>query len=100
MRILGRVPRRRHYVVAYDVGDARVRRRVVEVLRGTGRRVGLSVFEITVTAAELRLLEGRLRELIDSRTDRVLVYGCCRRCRGASLQIGMRWAGMHVCDAE
>jgi CRISPR-associated protein Cas2 len=66
-------------LVAYDVAtesaEGRKRlRKVAQVCEAHGQRVQKSVFECTLTAAELELLMHRLWQLMDPRADSLRVY--------------------------
>jgi CRISPR-associated protein Cas2 len=64
---------RRRYLIAYDITDDRRRTRAFNTLGDFGESVQYSVFFVDLTSSELVLLRGKLRELIDERTDQVLV---------------------------
>jgi CRISPR-associated protein Cas2 len=66
-------------LVAYDVATdsaagRRRLRRVAKACEAYGQRVQKSVFECTVSAAQLTLLEHRLREEIDPAEDSLRIY--------------------------
>ena len=64
---------RRRYLIAYDITDDRRRMRVFNTLGDCGDSVQYSVFFADLTASELVVLRGRVRALIDERTDQVLI---------------------------
>jgi CRISPR-associated protein Cas2 len=64
---------RRRYLIAYDITDDRRRTRAFNTLGDFGDAVQYSVFFADLTASEMVLLRGKLRELIDERTDQVLL---------------------------
>ena len=64
---------RRRYLVAYDITDDRRRTQAFNTLGDFGDWVQYSVFFADLTASELVVLRGRLRALIDERTDQVLI---------------------------
>jgi CRISPR-associated protein Cas2 len=64
---------RRRYLIAYDISDDKPRTRAYNTLGDFGDAVQFSVFFADLTASELVVLRGRLRELIDERTDQVLL---------------------------
>jgi CRISPR-associated protein Cas2 len=79
------------YVVVYDVSDDRRRERVADALCNYGIRVGLSVFEVNLTAAEAARLRARAEDLIAPSTDRVHLYRLCMTCEAASQRVGSPW---------
>ena len=64
---------RRRYLIAYDITDDRRRTRAFNTLGDFGDAVQYSVFFADLTPSELVVLRGSLRELIDERTDQVLL---------------------------
>lgn len=62
------------YVIAYDIPCNRRRRKVAKLLEGYGRRVQYSVFECTLTTAQLAQLEKRLRPRLKPDVDSLKVY--------------------------
>lgn len=77
------------YVVAYDIGDDRIRLAVAKVLSGYGDRVQASVFECSLEQNELDELAGRLESLLDDCEDgEVRLYRLCSACLAKSFGIG------------
>jgi CRISPR-associated protein Cas2 len=63
------------YDVATDTAEGRRRlRRVAKVCEGYGQRVQKSVFECTLTTAELELLKHRLRGEMSPTEDSLRIY--------------------------
>jgi len=66
-------------LVAYDVntltkaGRSRLRR-VAKVCEGSGQRVQLSVFECTVSEAQMEIFRTRLLKVIDENEDNLRIY--------------------------
>lgn len=75
-------------VIAYDVPDARRRRRLARAIVGRTPRIQQSVYEGDLTAEELRALAHELRRLADAADDRVLIAPLCRRCAAQRLWVG------------
>lgn len=66
-------------LVAYDVNtttkEGRTRlRRVAKICEGFGQRVQLSVFECTVSEANMTILENRLLKVIHQQEDSLRIY--------------------------
>ena len=76
-------------LVAYDVADDAVRRKVASVLLDFGRRVQLSVFECRLTARETDRLRSRLARLLRA-GDRLLLQTLCSDCGGRVMSDGVR----------
>ncbi len=63
------------YLVAYDIGDDRVRAKVSRLLMKYGYRIQLSVFYLPkVSISEVESLVKAIREMVDPRKDRVFFY--------------------------
>jgi len=77
------------YVVAYDIGDDKVRLKVAQLLQAYGERVQESVFECVLAADDLERLSDRLGGLLEScEGGEVRVYRLCANCLGESFGIG------------
>ena len=76
-----RSARRLFVAIAYDVADDRRRAEVARILGDFGTRVQRSVFECSLTAAEARTLEARLRRAIKPPRDLLRIYRLCAACR-------------------
>lgn len=63
----------RLFIVAYDIASAKRWRRVFRLLHGYGEWLQLSVFQCRLTRRRRAELETRLRELIKTGEDHVLV---------------------------
>lgn len=75
-------------LVGYDIADPRRLRRVADALEAVGDRVQKSVFECGLTPDGLHALRLRLRQIIDTSEDHVLIQPICKRCRA-----GIGWQG-------
>ena len=75
-------------VVAYDVGDDRIRNRMAKILLGAGaRRVQKSLFELETDAKSLAKLRRRLGRL-RGQEDRIAYYRLCGSCRREAIYVG------------
>jgi len=70
----------RLWVIAYDIEDDAVRRRVHDILKNHGQRVQYSVFECWLTKSELESLHATVKAEIDS-GDQVRWYPPCHSCQ-------------------
>ena len=65
----------RHFVIAFDVSDNRRRRKLTKLLLNYSYRVQYSVFEMCTKSEDNRkLLEERIRKIVDPETDSVIIY--------------------------
>src|SRR6185437_10311056 len=69
----GRVSDERLFIVAYDISDQRRWRRVFKVMHGYGEWLQLSVFQCRLSRRRRAELATRLRELVKTGEDHVLV---------------------------
>ena len=76
------------WIVAYDIPDARRRRRVAKTLGGCGERVQFSVFECRLSDNELAAVRRRVLDLTETKTDRVRWYPLCGPCHRKVIQQG------------
>lgn len=67
-------------MIAYDVKDDAVRRRVVKILKNYGTRVQYSVFECYLSRPDKHDLQKQLTALLTSE-DRLRFYPLCQWCR-------------------
>ncbi len=64
-------------VVSYDIADDRRRNRIHRLMEGYGTRVQYSVFECDLSAAHLKQLRGKLKDLMAPREDSIRFYFLC-----------------------
>jgi len=77
------------YVVAYDIGDDKVRLRVARLLQAHGVRVQESVFECVLDHAQVDSLTHRLAGLLHDIDDaEIRFYRLCAACLDASFAVG------------
>jgi CRISPR-associated protein Cas2 len=75
-------------MVAYDVSDAKRRRRIAQVLEGYGERVQYSVFECRVNDTELRTLRSKVLAAAEQDKDCIRWYPLCGPCYVKVIQQG------------
>jgi len=71
----------RLWIIAYDIEDDRIRRRIHSLLEDHGERVQYSVFECWLDESTLLLLRQRIQEEVDA-GDSVRWYPLCSWCKG------------------
>jgi CRISPR-associated protein Cas2 len=64
---------RRHYLVTYDICDAKRLRRVFKTMKGFGAHLQLSVFQCDLPDIDLVRMKAALTEIIDQREDQILI---------------------------
>lgn len=64
---------RYRYLVCYDVTDSKRLRQLFKKMHGFGDPVQYSVFKCDLSAAELVLMRGDIRNIIHQRDDRVMI---------------------------
>jgi len=68
------------YLIAYDVRDDKIRRRVAEALKNAGgQRIQYSAFLIELEPHQLEDLLGELRLIIGPKRGRVMAIPICKR---------------------
>jgi CRISPR-associated protein Cas2 len=67
-------------LVCYDITQDNIRARIAATLQTWGDRIQRSVFVITLSHDDLTELTGRLRNLIDTRTDAIHLVSLCSTC--------------------
>ena len=78
-----------YYVVAYDIGNSKIRKKVGDALEAYGTRVNYSVFEIEIKSkAQMKALEKELLGLIDEKVDSLRFYSVCEKCLLKSWSLG------------
>lgn len=76
------------YLVCYDMADDSRRQRLGELLLDYGSRVEESVFECMLDPSLARQMEDRIRRVVDTGADKVLIYGLCESCANRGISIG------------
>jgi len=64
---------RNRYIVAYDITDSQRLMRTYKKMLGYGDRVQYSVFICNLNKTELILMKEDLRQIINTKTDRVII---------------------------
>jgi len=86
----------RRYIVTYDITDQRRWRRVFKTLHGHGEWLQLSVFQCVLSGARRAELETRLRSLIKTGEDHVLLIdiGAADRTEPVVASLGKTFAAI------
>ena len=86
----------RTYIVTYDISDTRRWRRVFKTMNGFGEWLQLSVFQCRLSRRRRADLEARLRELVKTGEDHVLIIdvGPADKVALAVESIGKAFAGI------
>ncbi len=77
-----------HWVVSYDIGDARRRVKAAQLLLDYGERVQESVYELRLHPGDWKRLTGRLNRLIDPVQDQWRAWPLCESDRADALELG------------
>jgi len=67
-------------VIAYDISDDKRRSQIVKILEKYGVRVNFSVFECMLTASQQSKVQKLLKEKMEEREDRIIIYPVCVNC--------------------
>lgn len=78
----------RLWVIAYDIVEDKTRRQVERTLLGIGDRVQYSVFEATLTMAEMRKTKAAVGAMLQE-GDNVLFYPLCTWCENSVGALGL-----------
>ena len=68
------------YLVMYDITQEKARRQIDKILKNYGIRMQKSFFKCELKTGELTDIVKRINEIIDAKTDSVLMYPICRKC--------------------
>lgn len=71
---------KRFQIIAYDIVKTKKRNKVAEILKDHGMRVQKSVFECRLDDSALSSVVKKLSEVIDKKTDSILIYYLCEAC--------------------
>ena len=77
-----------HWVVSYDIGDARRRVKAAQLLLDHGERVQESVYELRLHPGDWKRLSVRLNRLIDPVRDQWRAWPLCANDRADALELG------------
>lgn len=78
------------YLICYDIASDRLRRQIVKILEGYGRRVQYSVFECELTEKRYQELYQKLLFLAQGIQDgNICFYYICKNCTGKKQMIGI-----------
>ncbi len=89
---------RKFHIVAYDVSDDKLRRRVCKFLEGHGERLQYSVFCCRLTERELASLRRELTELISPEPEATVIFVQAGDVRDMCSQPDILWIGRDAAD--
>ena len=75
-------------IICYDVRATKRRNKLAALLESYGRRANYSVFELDIRDREYILIKNRIADIIDPKTDKVLLYRLCKTCIAKSEILG------------
>lgn len=76
------------YVICYDIGDDRRRKRIADTLDAYGDRLQHSVFEIVATKKVIQTCLKKLEDCINPTEDHLAVYTLCASCDANTIYFG------------
>ncbi len=76
-----------NFLIAYDIEDDKVRKKVSTLLDEFGSRVNYSVYECELNATKLRKLKHSLLEVMNKQTDSIRFYHICQNCLPKSFEL-------------
>jgi CRISPR-associated protein Cas2 len=79
-----------HYVVSYDIESDRRRTKIAKTLEDFGQRVQFSVFECRLNPKDLVRMQERVEELINRKTDSLIIYRLCESCTPEIYRVGVK----------
>ncbi|OGB69838.1 MAG: CRISPR-associated endonuclease Cas2 [Burkholderiales bacterium RIFOXYC12_FULL_65_23] len=77
-----------HWVVSYDIGDARRRVKAAQLLLNHGERVQESVYELRLHPGDWKRLSGRLNRLINPVQDQWRAWPLCANDLADVMELG------------
>jgi CRISPR-associated endonuclease Cas2 len=78
-----------HWLVSYDIADARTRLKAAQLLLNHGERVQESVYELRLHPGQWQRLKRRLTRLIDPEQDQWRAYPLCVQDRADAIELGV-----------
>ncbi len=75
-----------HYIIAYDVSDNKVRRRLCKILLDKGVRIQESVFAVNLKKHEIKSITKRLEQTLNKQGI-IHIISVCSACSKKSLAI-------------
>lgn len=78
-----------HYVIAFDVSSAKVRRRLTKILLGKGIRIQESVFAVNLKNHEYKSIARKLEKTL-AKQGVIHIFAICGNCAKKSLAINKR----------
>lgn len=76
------------WVVCYDIGDDRARRKAFRTLQGYGDALEESVFECELEEKDVSELLEKLERLMDPEEDRCHLFPICQDCSAKARVVG------------
>ncbi|MBM9520561.1 CRISPR-associated endonuclease Cas2 [Desulforhopalus vacuolatus] len=77
-----------NYFIIYDIADAKRLQKVARILLDYGMRMQQSKFEVELSKAQLRTLQGEIARVIDTEKDGVKYFPLCEKCAAKTEVIG------------
>jgi CRISPR-associated protein Cas2 len=68
-----------HWLISYDVRDAKRLRKVAKFLEGYGERLQYSLFTVYVTDRDLQKMKWEITKILD-KEDSILYFKFCKNC--------------------
>lgn len=78
-----------HWLISYDIADARTRLKVAQLLLNHGERVQESVYELRLHPGQWQRLRQRLNRLIDPVRDQWRAYPLCVQDLADAIEMGL-----------
>lgn len=91
---------RNFYIVAYDITDDRLRRRVAKFLEGHGQRLQYSVFCCRLNQKEFESLSRELAKLISEEELATVIFVNAGEVTGRTSQPDIYWLGERRTDCS
>ncbi|MCK9174858.1 MAG: CRISPR-associated endonuclease Cas2 [Desulforhopalus sp.] len=77
-----------NYFIIYDIADAKRLQKVAHILLDYGMRMQKSKFEVELSKAQLRTLQGEIARVINPEKDGVKYFPLCEKCAAKIEVIG------------
>jgi len=83
------IPELKHWLVLYDIRDAKRLGKTAKILENFGVRVQQSVFELYADAAVIQQIRSMLYDIVDLEEDSILYFELCERDWQKQIKIGV-----------
>ncbi len=70
------------YFIIYDIADSKRLNRVAKILQDYGQRAQKSKFEVSLSPAQLKVLQRKIGRVIHPEEDGVKYFPLCEKCFG------------------